>query len=81
MPSQANFVLVDVGCDARELFERLMRRGLIVRPAGGWGYPTHIRVTVGTPEQNETCLRLLAEELAPLKARPDRQDDPLPDAQ
>ena len=80
VPSQANFVLVDVGCDARELFERLMRRGLIVRPAGGWGYPTHIRVTVGTPEQNATCLRLLAEELAPLKARSHRQDDPLPDA-
>ena len=81
VPSQANFVLVDVVCDARELFERLMRRGLIVRPADGWGYPTHIRVTVGTPEQNESCLRLLAEELAPLKARQDRQEGPLPDAQ
>src|SRR5665811_1252992 len=44
VPSQANFVLADVGCDARELFELLMRRGLIVRPADGWGYPTHIRV-------------------------------------
>ena len=69
VPSQANFVLVDVGTDARELFERLMRRGLIVRPANGWGYPTHVRVTVGTPEQNETCLRLLAEELAAVRAR------------
>lgn len=68
VPSQANFVLVDVGVDARALFERLMRRGLIVRPAGGWGYPTHIRVTVGTPEQNQMCLRTLAEELSALRA-------------
>jgi histidinol-phosphate aminotransferase len=81
VPSQANFVLVDVGCDARALFERLMRRGLIVRPADAWGYSTHIRVTVGTPQQNETCLRLLAEELPSLKAREGRQDGPFPDAQ
>lgn len=71
VPSQANFVLADVGTDARELFERLMRRGLIIRPASGWGYPTHIRVTVGTPEQNETCLRLLAEDLAAVRVRQD----------
>lgn len=71
VPSQANFVLADVGSDARELFERLMRRGLIVRPASGWGYPTHVRITVGTPVQNETCLRLLAEELVAVKARQD----------
>ena len=78
VPSQANFVLAEVGCDARALFERLMRRGLIVRPADGWGYPTHIRVTVGTPEQNETCLDLLAEELPSLKAREGRHDGPSP---
>lgn len=74
VPSQANFVLADMGCDARALFERLMSRGLIVRPADGWGYPTHIRVTVGTPEQNKTCLDLLAEELPLLRAREVRED-------
>jgi len=73
VPSQANFVLANVGCDARALFERLLGRGLIVRPADAWGYPTHIRVTVGAPEQNETCLRLLAEELPSLRAREGRQ--------
>jgi histidinol-phosphate aminotransferase len=73
VPSQANFVLADVGGDARALFERLLGRGLIVRPADAWGYPTHIRVTVGAPEQNETCLRLLAEELPSLRAREGRQ--------
>ena len=80
VPSEANFVLADVGCDARTLFERLMRRGLIVRPADGWGYSTHIRVTVGTPQQNETCLRLLAEELPGLKGLEERPNSPFPDA-
>ncbi len=62
VPSQANFVLADVHRDAAELFERLLRRGVIVRPAGGWGYPTHLRVTVGTPEQNARFLEALREE-------------------
>jgi histidinol-phosphate aminotransferase len=68
VPSQANFLLVDVGVDANVLFERLMRRGLILRPAGVWGYPKHLRVTVGTPEQNEMCLRELAAELSAIRA-------------
>ena len=62
VPSQANFVLADVHRDAAELFERLLRRGVIVRPAGGWGYPTHLRVTVGTPAQNARFLEALREE-------------------
>jgi histidinol-phosphate aminotransferase len=62
VPSQANFVLADVHRDAAELFECLLRRGVIVRPAGGWGYPTHLRVTVGTPKQNARFLEALREE-------------------
>ena len=63
VPSQANFVLTDVHRDAAELYERLVRRGVIVRPAGGWGYPSHMRVTVGTPEQNARFLESLQKEL------------------
>lgn len=64
VPSQTNFVFVDTGRDADDLFERLLRRGVIVRPAAGWGYPTHMRVTVGTPEQNQRFLEALKAELA-----------------
>jgi histidinol-phosphate aminotransferase len=63
VPGQANFVFVDVHRDAADLYDPLLRRGVIVRPAGGWGYPTHLRVTVGTPEQNARFLQALAEEL------------------
>lgn len=51
-PSQANFVFVDVGRDARDFFEGMIRRGVIVRPVG----PTHLRITVGTPEMNRRLL-------------------------
>jgi histidinol-phosphate aminotransferase len=61
VPSQANFILVDVHQDANALFETLMARGIIVRPAGGWGYGHHIRVTVGTEEQNKALIDALEE--------------------
>jgi histidinol-phosphate aminotransferase len=52
-PSIANFLFAEVGDDSRPLFEQLLREGVIVRPAGGFGAPGAIRVTVGTPEENE----------------------------
>jgi histidinol-phosphate aminotransferase len=51
VPSQANFVLVRVG-DGGGVYERLLRRGVIVRPVAGYGFPEHVRVTVGTAEEN-----------------------------
>lgn len=59
VPSEANFVLVKVG-DAASVFERLQRRGIIVRPVASYGLPQWIRVTVGTAEQNERFLSELA---------------------
>ncbi len=51
--SYANFVLVDVGMEADECSEALLRMGVIIRSMKGYGFPNHIRVTVGTPEENE----------------------------
>jgi histidinol-phosphate aminotransferase len=50
-PALGNFVYVEVG-DGRALFDRLMRAGVIVRPLDGFGAPSAIRVTVGTPDEN-----------------------------
>ena len=52
VPSVGNFVYADVGDDAQALFDRLLREGVIVRPLQGFGSPTAIRVSVGTPEEN-----------------------------
>jgi len=49
---------------AQDIYKRLLRRGVIVRPVGG-GYelPEHLRVTVGTEEENERFLTALAASL------------------
>jgi histidinol-phosphate aminotransferase len=52
-PTQANFVLFDVERSASEVFDALMRKGVLVRPCGSFGLPSCLRVTVGTPEENQ----------------------------
>jgi histidinol-phosphate aminotransferase len=59
VPSKANFVLVKVG-DGASVFETLQRRGVIIRPLKSYDLPEWIRVTSGTPEQNERFLVELA---------------------
>ncbi|WP_026694829.1 histidinol-phosphate transaminase [Peribacillus kribbensis] len=52
-PSQGNFILIDVKCQGDEAFQYLLERGYIVRSGNALGAPTSIRVTVGSPEQNQ----------------------------
>ena len=59
MPSWANFLLIDVG-DAARVYEALLRRGVIVRPMDVYNLPHHLRVTVGTPAENERFVDSLA---------------------
>ena len=40
-----------------EVVKRLQAEGIIVRPLGPWGAPTAIRITIGTPEQNDIFLK------------------------
>jgi len=58
-PSLANFILVDVGRDGREVFQALLRAGIVTRPMAGIGLPTGLRISVGTPRQNRACLAAL----------------------
>jgi histidinol-phosphate aminotransferase len=61
--SRANFVLADFGRPAAPLYEGLLRRGVIVRPMAGNGFPTCLRISVGTPQENARCLAALREVL------------------
>jgi histidinol-phosphate aminotransferase len=61
--SDANFLLIEVGPRAADLYERLLRRGVITRPVGGFGLDRHLRVTVGLPEENKRFLDALTQEL------------------
>ena len=63
IPSFGNFLTLRVG-KAQDIFKRLLRRGVIVRPVGGaYGLPEHLRVTVGTAQENEKFLAALAASL------------------
>jgi histidinol-phosphate aminotransferase len=61
LDSEANFVLVPLASEvqATGLFEDLLREGVIVRPLKSFGLPSCLRITVGTPEENELCVSKL----------------------
>jgi histidinol-phosphate aminotransferase len=60
IPSEANFVYFDVGRDGRQVFESLLRVGVIVRHIEG----RMIRVTIGQAAENTAFLTALGEVLA-----------------
>jgi histidinol-phosphate aminotransferase len=66
LPSQANFFLVDIGGSGKKLYERMLTKGVIIRPMHAYGYPNYIRITVGLPEENERLVRAMAEALQEL---------------
>jgi histidinol-phosphate aminotransferase len=59
VPSVGNFLYVETGNDASELFDRLLQEGIIVRPLGGFGSPTAIRISVGTPDELDVLAEVL----------------------
>ena len=60
IPSFGNFICVKVG-PAGEVFQALLKRGVIVRPVGNYGMPEYLRVSIGLPEQNARFLAALSE--------------------
>ncbi|EUJ52368.1 histidinol-phosphate transaminase [Paenilisteria rocourtiae] len=58
-PSQGNFVLVDIGQPADDVFRYLEKNGYIVRSGSALGFPTAVRITVGTESENATVIKLL----------------------
>ena len=63
IPSVTNFILMDMKMDGKKIFQKLLKRGVIVRPMGGYNLPTYIRVTVGKMEENEKFIQALKEVL------------------
>jgi histidinol-phosphate aminotransferase len=63
IPSAANFILVRVG-DGQRVFSEMQKLGVIVRPMGGYQLPEWVRISVGTPKENQRCLEALKATLA-----------------
>lgn len=59
IPSQANFLYFDAGCDGARLYEALLREGVIIRHIQG----TQLRVTIGQPHENRRFLSALHQAL------------------
>ncbi|MFK9093455.1 histidinol-phosphate transaminase [Bacillus salipaludis] len=59
--TQTNFILIDFKIDGDEIFHYLQARGYIVRSGKALGFPTAVRITVGSSEQNEGVLKALRE--------------------
>lgn len=57
--AHGNFIMIDVLRPGQAVFQGLLKRGIIVRHDPSWGYPTKIRVTVGSEEQNRKFLEAL----------------------
>ncbi len=63
IPSKANFLCIAVNQPGRDLYQKLLRQGVIVRPIDTYELPNHIRVSIGTEEENEEFLIALEKEL------------------
>ena len=63
IPSFGNFVSFKVG-DANAVFQRLLKRGVIVRPIASYGMPDYLRVSTGLEAENERFLEALGQSLS-----------------
>ena len=61
IPSTGNFIMLELACEeqAGQIFEALLRQGVIVRPLKATGLPNCLRVSIGTPEENEFLIEAL----------------------
>ncbi len=64
LPSQANFILINMKTDGQEVYQYLLRQGMIVRPMTSYKLPDWIRITIGRRGQNVQLVKLLKSYLA-----------------
>jgi histidinol-phosphate aminotransferase len=67
LPTQTNFFLIEVGHEARKVYEAMLRRGVIVRAMNAYGLDNYIRISVGQHEENQRFLDALKEVMEELK--------------
>ncbi len=64
IPSVGNFISIDVGRPAGEVYEALLREGVIVRPVANYGLPKHLRISIGLPGENRRAAEALSRVLS-----------------
>ncbi len=61
VPTYGNFIMVEFSKEAMEIFNLAQKRGVILRTIYEYGLSHHLRITIGTPQQNERVIRVLKE--------------------
>ena len=59
IPSVGNFISVEFGENAAQVYSDLLKEGVIVRPVAGYEMPRHLRISVGLESENKQCLSAL----------------------
>ena len=59
LPTMGNFISVNVRQDGLGLYQRLLEKGVIVRPVANYDMPEYLRITIGTQQQNERFINTL----------------------
>jgi histidinol-phosphate aminotransferase len=63
IPTQTNFILINVQQNGTELFQKLLKQGVIIRDMKAYGLDNFVRITIGTPKENKSCLETLKKSL------------------
>ncbi|NIP38167.1 MAG: histidinol-phosphate transaminase [Candidatus Dadabacteria bacterium] len=58
--SYTNFILIDLLKDPMPIYNELLKQGVIVRPVGGYGLKTHLRVSIGLMNENKRFMTALS---------------------
>ena len=61
VPTEGNFIFVNVKEDSEVIFEKLLKKGVIIRPGKPYGCPNFIRITIGTPYENQKFIQAMKE--------------------
>jgi histidinol-phosphate aminotransferase len=63
LPTQSNFIMVDMKTDATGIFKKMLGQGVIVRSLKSYGFDTFLRVNTGTREENQIFIGALKQVL------------------
>lgn len=59
IPTNTNFIFVNLNMNGDEVCERLLEKGIIIRPGSMWNLPNYVRITIGKPKENEMLIKAL----------------------
>ena len=67
VPSNTNFIFFDIKREAAPIVEEFIRHGILIRGGNEYGFPTHIRISIGTPEENDAAIAVFNKLFLPIE--------------